>query len=691
MRDFYIYILQVNVGFIVFYLLYRILTVKDTFFEVRRFFLLTVLLFTFTYPLIPLGEWLKDKQPLQEMIIDYTEFIAQAVVFPEAPVEEKTFFTLENGLLVLWFAGSMMLFSRFFIQLVAILRLRMIGEVRYIANTRIIVLKNDKAPFSFFGWIFVDPCCYEEKEVQGILIHEKAHAKQGHSWDMLIGEILCIFFWFNPGAWLIRREIRQNLEFLADQGVLSSGYDRRGYQYHLLRLSNPSAATQIINNFNVSQLKKRIMMMNQKKASKMRLIKYAIVLPVTGLLILVSNARTVAEVTQDVVRQVISTAPNAASHVTPVENTFTVRGQVKNEQGEKMAGVAVAAVSDGKIVKAVTTDANGEYFLNITGVKELRFSYPDMAVQNKTVSESDSTVNIVMKKKSKTEAGTQSSKLEEVVVCGILNQNNNTENSLQKENSSIAYSMADEKPQFSNSTWKDASQFITKSIRYPQYAAEQGIQGTVTVSFVVDKDGYVSKANVIKGGDGSLNAEAIRVINSMPKWKPGKKAGKTVSVRCSMPITFNLLQKTNGSMDLEPVKSVLVTRKGEANGEEAVHISTTSVSTDSKEVVVSSGTYSVEGTNAPGQNVSFFVSSKEQAGTNPTSISPALYQGAISQIDMKDQIVILNGKLVEDVKELPQDLSQVEEILLLRKEDTVRKMNKKYGKNASSVLSIKSN
>ncbi|MCQ5178192.1 hypothetical protein NE693_16470, partial [Faecalibacterium prausnitzii] len=83
-----------------------------------------------------------------------------------------------------------------------------------------------------------------------------------------LGEILCIFFWFNPVVWLLRKEIRQNLEFLADEQVVNSGYNRKNYQYHLLRLSHQSTAVPIVNNFNVSQLKKRIIMMNKKKTSR---------------------------------------------------------------------------------------------------------------------------------------------------------------------------------------------------------------------------------------------------------------------------------------------------------------------------------------------------------------------------------------------------------------------------------------
>ncbi len=83
-------------------------------------------------------------------------------------------------------------------------------------------------------------------------------------------------------------------------------------------------------------------------------------------------------------------------------------------------------------------------------------------------------------------------------------------------------------------------QFIANAIKYPVIAQENGIQGKVYVSFVVGKDGQVSDAKVLRGVDPSLDKEAIRVVNSLPRWKPGKQQGKTVRVSFSVPISFVL-------------------------------------------------------------------------------------------------------------------------------------------------------
>ena len=83
-------------------------------------------------------------------------------------------------------------------------------------------------------------------------------------------------------------------------------------------------------------------------------------------------------------------------------------------------------------------------------------------------------------------------------------------------------------------------QFLGKNIKYPTIAQENGIQGRVTVQFVVNRDGTIVDPVVIRGVDPSLDKEAVRVIMSMPKWKPGKQGGKTVRVKYTVPVTFRL-------------------------------------------------------------------------------------------------------------------------------------------------------
>ncbi|MDD6210298.1 MAG: TonB family protein [Bacteroidales bacterium] len=110
----------------------------------------------------------------------------------------------------------------------------------------------------------------------------------------------------------------------------------------------------------------------------------------------------------------------------------------------------------------------------------------------------------------------------------------------EEESSQEIFTVVEEMPQFPNGGEAGLLQYLAKSIKYPSIAQENGIQGRVICTFVINKDGKIVDAEVIRGVDPSLDKEALRVINSMPPWKPGKQRGKPVRVKYTVPITFRL-------------------------------------------------------------------------------------------------------------------------------------------------------
>jgi len=186
----------------------------------------------------------------------------------------------------------LVLLVKMFIQLASILRWKLKGKRQVINGIEILAIDGDITPFSFFRSIFLNPSLHNEQETCQILTHENTHACQYHSLDVLLGEILTILFWINPAAWLLKREIRNNLEFLADNSVLQSGIDSKNYQYHLVQLSYRTPEINLVNKFNVSPLKKRITMMNQQKSAKAGILKYSLIVPLALALVLSSNVQT---------------------------------------------------------------------------------------------------------------------------------------------------------------------------------------------------------------------------------------------------------------------------------------------------------------------------------------------------------------------------------------------------------------
>ncbi len=141
--------------------------------------------------------------------------------------------------------------------------------------------------------IYVNKDQHLDAELKDIFKHEDIHVKGLHSLDILLFEMILVCCWYNPFVWLMRRAIRQNLEFLTDQQVLDKGIDKQTYQYSLLNVSKKGTSVGLSNQFNFKLLKRRIMMMNKKRSSKIELSKYAFLLPIfllTGAAFTVSKA-----------------------------------------------------------------------------------------------------------------------------------------------------------------------------------------------------------------------------------------------------------------------------------------------------------------------------------------------------------------------------------------------------------------
>ena len=102
------------------------------------------------------------------------------------------------------------------------------------------------------------------------------------------------------------------------------------------------------------------------------------------------------------------------------------------------------------------------------------------------------------------------------------------------------FEVVEQMPEFPNGGMAGLMQYLSKNIKYPTIAQENGTQGRVTVQFVVNRDGSVVDAKVLRGVDPYLDKEAIRVISSMPKWKPGMQRGKAVRVKYTVPVMFRL-------------------------------------------------------------------------------------------------------------------------------------------------------
>lgn len=511
------YVLQVNVGLLVFYLLYRGLLARDTFLGMRRLYWWAAWVLAFLYPLVELGVWGRTETPLQVVMADYAE--AMTVVVSAVAPEEAATWSWQDGVALLWAAGASALLLRMLVQLAVVCRLARRGRKVEWHGVRVLAVEEDNVPFSFFRWIFVQPGNHSEGELEEILAHEQAHVRQWHSLDVVVSELLCCLSWFNPAVWLAKRCVRQNLEFLADRAVVHSGFDRKNYQYHLLRLSYGVNIGQIVNNFNVSPLKKRIMMMNKKKSRHAGALKYALLLPMAGLLVLSANAEAVAE-----------TAENVVAHWTADEGPVRMTGVVVDENGKPLPGVTV--IIKGSML-GVATDAEGRFEIVSPEGKTLVFTYVGRKTQEVAFDAGTTNIKVVMP--------VEDVELNPLVAADVESILNQAADSTKDEVVSVwqdeFFKVVEDMPQFTDGNIFD---YLAQHVRYPEEAEKNGIGGMVYVQFVIDTTGKVVEPKVIKSVSPELDAEALRVVSEMPAWKPGMQRGKPVRVSFTVFINFKL-------------------------------------------------------------------------------------------------------------------------------------------------------
>lgn len=193
---------------------------------------------------------------------------------------------LLRGLFLAWLLGIGVLLIRFGIRLRSLLCLICGAERAEIEGVPVYFAPRVRMPFSFCGRIYLPTDLRSYPSVRNILIHEREHTRATHFVDLLIAEVACMLFWFNPFAWALKRDMQRNLEFLADRAVLLSGVSRREYQYELLGFTLEVAAGPLCSSYNINDLKERIRMMNKTKSNRAAGAKYLVALPLAALMLL---------------------------------------------------------------------------------------------------------------------------------------------------------------------------------------------------------------------------------------------------------------------------------------------------------------------------------------------------------------------------------------------------------------------
>ena len=279
MGAFFVYILKSAICLVLFYLGYRLLLNRDTFHRFNRYALLSGFVLAALLPFVRVA--VEQPSPLGQAMYDMEEWMRLATPVEPAAVASPAFSFYSIGLAI-YLVGMLFFAVRFLWGVANLFRLIRSGHCERLADGGwLVVHRLPLAPFSWLRYIFLSECDMQSKP-ELILAHEQAHIRMGHTWDLLFTELFLWLQWFNPAAWLLRKELQSVHEFEADAAVLGMGYDSKEYKLLLIEKAVGTSRYTLANSFNHSSLINRITMMQKRKSNPWARMKYAFVLPVAA-------------------------------------------------------------------------------------------------------------------------------------------------------------------------------------------------------------------------------------------------------------------------------------------------------------------------------------------------------------------------------------------------------------------------
>jgi N-acetylmuramoyl-L-alanine amidase len=273
----------------VFYLVYLMVFKKETNFKLIRFYLLTSIILSLILPL----NFFQIKIDFSKYRTEVeTSSVSETIKDPKniSGINFDDLFSDEN--IVNQGANWKDSISKIFLSVSIILLLRIVWNIGLIiltyrksektihAGFTIVHLEKRKGTYSFFNWIFIDLKNQSDEDIDQIVSHEKIHASQYHSFDIILIEILSAIMWFNPFVWMVRKELKLVHEYLADEGVVNAGIDKLTYEALLINQVAEEKLISFASSFNSSIIKKRIIMLNTSKSEHQKSFKKWIIVPV---------------------------------------------------------------------------------------------------------------------------------------------------------------------------------------------------------------------------------------------------------------------------------------------------------------------------------------------------------------------------------------------------------------------------
>ena len=594
MTLFLTYELKVAVLIAVFYIFWRLLVANETWHRLNRIVLLSTAVASFVLPLcvITIHQTVEVAPAATDTMttalpMDNLPILSEASSATVAPETEKPF-NWQLPLTFIYIIGVVVVLSKMLLSLWRLHKMKAESEIHPLADGRqIAVCDKAKTPFSWWKTVFLNHQDFEEG-TSALLTHEL---------------------------------LRTIHEYEADQQVISHGFNDIQYLQLLIRKAAGQSGYSLANGISNSALKKRVTMIMKPKSNRNSILKLLALVPIVGLALVVNAEKvqdviyTDAEETSSIIEEkmVAEAQPEAMN----VEESSTISFRVVFwPENAPVEGVPVEVINHGTTIMKAETANKGEVSVNAPVGSTVRFTLIDKVKDVKITKElvakggvhtvafgdgsenfedkpvtvqgivyDDSStpivgalVQIVGSKKGtvtdfdgkfKLDTSTGDALLfsyvgydsEQIGVAKLTADKKDCIVRLKKTDTGKVYDVVDEMPQFPGSPGA-LFEYIDKSLKYPAEAEKAGTQGRVIATFVVEKDGSITNAKVVKAIDPLLDAEALRIIHEMPKWNPGKQDGELMRVKYTIPITFRLqgnnddARQYSGTVKIDKTKRV---------------------------------------------------------------------------------------------------------------------------------------
>lgn len=493
----------------IFYVFYRFVLSRETFFQLNRGVLITGLVASVVMPFFP-PTYVAKLESAPET--DLSALITMEPV-TTPPVEASQAALIGSVLLSIYALVSMFLLFRWLRQLFVLFSEAGNQERLRINGIQIVNTPKYPHPFSCFHLTFIDWARYPEEERSQIIAHEKAHVKQYHWIDLLLVQLLGILAWINPIVWQYEKAMRQNHEFLADEAVLKRGGSRRQYKALILQQMLGGQPVTVVSPLFNNHYKNRFQMMNQKRSNNLNRLKVAGILPLLAMT-LWAFAQPVYQTTSEWVSNDITN--------TDSQQEITVKGKVTDsETGQPIASASVIIVNT---TSGTITDNDGNFVIRMPADASLAISY--IGYQTEKILVDDETYR---------EIRLAPKYYSPKPVESPVNRTNKPASD-EKVISGEVFKIVEALPYYKDPQNQQLFDEVKKATA--KYAARSGEKGAVTVGFTVTSSGQVSKVSTIESSNPRLNKVAEEIIQTLKNWEPGKQRGEAVDTLLKLTLVF---------------------------------------------------------------------------------------------------------------------------------------------------------